>query len=129
MRVLRAVSIRVSSGAKSLAYQGEIRVYSNMDAFKRAGLAYLASLVLLVICVFIPIVHFIAVPGLILLGPVIGFLVFKAFAGQEDLNVAGVCCPNCASPVKLASTVSSWPLRERCGTCNEWYLAEFESKS
>lgn len=128
MKVLRSVHIRISSGTKSTEYQGQIRVYSPADALKRAALAYLASLVLLVICVFIPIVHFIAVPGLLLLGPVIAFVVYKAFAGQEDLTVKDVKCPNCASPMKLSSTVSNWPLRERCEACNESYLAELDAK-
>ncbi len=124
MKNLRTTKVRIVSGQAQLEYDAQITVYTSADALKRAVLAYVASLLLCVFCVFIPGVHFIAVPGLLLLGPVIAFLIWKAFAGQEDVRVENPRCPACQGPIELASTLALWPLRDRCAQCGVSYVAE-----
>jgi hypothetical protein len=128
MKNVRKVAVKISSGSKHLEFEAQVVANTRADAIKKAALAYLASLVLAVICIAIPIVHFIAVPGILLFGPVLAFLVFKAFSGQEDLKVEQTACPNCKHKLGLATTLSLWPLRDRCENCKEPYLAEFIEK-
>ncbi len=123
------MQIRISAEDKSLQREAEIYAFTTVDALKRAGLAYLASLMLLVICIPIPLVHFIAVPTLLLLGPLFAALIFKIFFKQEELRIRDAQCPTCQAALKLATTPTEWPLHDRCSECRVSYQAEILSKT
>lgn len=75
--------------------------------------------------ILIPIVHFIAVPGLFILGPIIAFLVFKAYAGEEEIILEGkILCLNCHEELDLKSGLKDWPLRDQCEACGKTYEAK-----
>ena len=124
MKPVKQLKVSISTKSKRLDREAQIFAYTSKDATKRAVFAYVASLVLAVICVAIPIVHFIAVPALLIGGPIFAFFIFKVFLGQEDLRVSDARCPECQASLPLSETRKLWPLREQCENCGAHYLAE-----
>ncbi len=66
------------------------------------------------VAVFIPGLHFILVPGLLLASPIIGFFTY----GQQSAVIGGEgTCPACQSPFKVAKGSSQFPLNDLCTNC------------
>ncbi len=65
----------------------------------------------------IPLVHFIATPLCLLLGPVIGFAVYRIHAGARDIAASTGTCPACGAAVSLRVGVESWPQAVVCTGC------------
>src|ERR1051326_8087281 len=69
-----------------------------------------------VVCVIMPIVHFVAVPGFFLAGPIAAFFIYA----QESKILGGECaCPSCGKPFQMAKQRPRWPLSDVCSSCHE----------
>jgi len=81
-----------------------------LRALKIFGLCWGAGLA----AVFLPLVHFVLVPALILAGLVVpGFIYFK-----ESLILGGEgTCPKCQAPLKIEKSANEWPLSDQCTQC------------
>lgn len=67
-------------------------------------------------CVIIPIVHFFAVPALLIAGPFVAFWIFD----QENRILDGViACPKCGKDYAMEPGRFKWPIREICPNCHE----------
>lgn len=121
-------SVKISIQAKDIktTQDAQLIAYSSKDALKKALITYLISLAMAIICIFIPLIHFFAPPGLLLFGPFLAFVVFKSFYGQEDIIVKDARCPACQGNLDLARTKSLWPLREVCQKCGANCTASLE---
>lgn len=80
------------------------------NALKRLVLFWLAA----VVCVFIPVLHFILVPLFLILG-VTTFL--KTIKVDGKIIKGQVDCPYCKNQMKLKPGLLAWPLKEICQTC------------
>ena len=93
---------------------------SKKEALKKALFFWLASLSLAFISSFIPLVHFVAVPSLLIFGPFIAFFIFKTYHNRMDLLfTAQVFCLNCGEKLSLPSSYELYPLNETCLKCKE----------
>ncbi len=87
--------------------------------FKRerifAGIKALAlSWAIALICVFIPVAHFLLVPGFLVFGIVIGTLKFNL---PFEMNSEKIVCPNCQIDFEIRNLSFKWPLRKECSAC------------
>lgn len=66
------------------------------------------------VALFIPLLHFVLVPALLVAGPLVGFARFRRRAriGPGDFG-----CPACGSKVVLEGAVFGWPAHSHCGGC------------
>ena len=80
-------------------------------AFKFGGMCWGAA----IIAVFIPILHFILVPLLLLAGPAAGYY----FYHQERMSQGGQSvCPQCGASLKIEKGAAKWPAEEMCTACH-----------
>lgn len=93
-----------------------IRSWSPKQRIIRALLTLLAVWIVAALAVLIPILHFILVPLLLLLGPIIASIVYtkkSAVIGGDGV------CPACKEKFEVASSRDSWPLSDICSHCSE----------
>jgi 4-hydroxybenzoate polyprenyltransferase len=71
---------------------------------------------LAVLSVFVPIAHFVLVPGFFLAGLVAAAMVYRT----EIVVVGGeASCPKCGAAVSITPGTARWPMRETCEAC-QW---------
>ena len=95
-------------------------------AVQKGVAALIITWVLALAALPVPIVHFVAVPLLLCMGPVIGLVLYKTHIGRTDVRVgeSGLQCHDCQRPMALDSGIEQWPRSERCQSCG----ATFEVK-
>ncbi|RME89985.1 MAG: hypothetical protein D6767_07590 [Candidatus Hydrogenedentota bacterium] len=79
------------------------------SALKIGGLLFLLALA----AVFIPILHFVLVPGLMISSFVGAYMQYKK---AEKILQAEIACPNCSSPLEVTGT-PKFPLHTDCRNC------------
>lgn len=67
------------------------------------------------VSVFVPLLHFFLVPLFLIVGLVLGFLVWMA---KAEVLGGEVICPNCAKVNQLPRDSENWPVRRRCDGCS-----------
>jgi hypothetical protein len=114
MKLGRGMKVRISEGLNFK--EGEIRVQSwdkserVARAFKFGGMCWGAAIV----CVLIPLLHFILVPGFLLAGPILAYFVL----GQETVVLGGQgTCPHCQSFLPIARAAYQFPHSDLCTHC------------
>jgi hypothetical protein len=106
----------VDSARPAVAAQLDVVLLSTVARVTRA-LRFLGTVwAFALLSVLVPLLHFVLVPGLLLLGLVAGALGFKSRVRAEAGS--GVACPKCASGVQLEGARYGWPLRLDCRTCS-----------
>ncbi len=67
-----------------------------------------------IVAVFLPILHFILVPLLLIAGPCWAYYVY-----QQEQRLAGGqgTCPDCNASLKIERGAAKWPLDEICTAC------------
>jgi hypothetical protein len=103
---------------------GQIRVqeYSDSDRMKNAIKIGLMCWGGAVFAVFIPMLHFVLVPLLLLMGPILGLVKYN----QKAQVLAGQgTCPACQAPLKIVKGTLNWPLEETCDQC--WRKSKIEA--
>src|SRR3990172_5677542 len=90
-------------------------VYSRRDRLLRAAKVLALYWVLAAVTVFIPIAHFVLVPGFFLAGPLLAYLRYKVTARNE--RAAGRC-PVCGNDITLPlEPAEQLPLWKYCPRC------------
>jgi hypothetical protein len=80
-------------------------------ALKSLGTCWVAAFV----AVFIPLLHFVLVPGLLLAGPIVASVIFK----QQSVVLGGTgICPSCQAQLQIVRSQERWPLRDVCANCH-----------
>lgn len=70
---------------------------------------------LALVTVFVPILHFVLVPGFLLLGSILGLATWM----ESALVLSGeISCPNCSVKLVLPRASESWPKTTRCSGCS-----------
>lgn len=93
----------------------DVVVLTRPERMKRAVARLGAVWGAAILSVAIPILHFVLVPGLLLLGPVVAVLAFRARV-RADVH-SGIDCPKCGSRVSATNATYGWPLRLACVEC------------
>ena len=76
--------------------------------------------VLAVGCVLVPLLHFVLVPGLILLGPVLAWLATRA---TVEVKSERIRCPRCEQETGVEPGSTGWPVSLRCSLCSTTFSA------
>jgi hypothetical protein len=109
--------VRIAQDRSTQIEEGLIRIQSwnkrerLVRALKSGGLCWIAALV----SIFIPLLHFILVPGFLIAGPILVYFIF----GQENRVLGGEgVCPFCHAPLILASATLNFPISDLCTDCH-----------
>ena len=113
------IPIRLAHASGKIS-EGKIEIVSwtepdiRAKAFRFSGTVLLLALLM----VPIPIIHFVAIP-MVLLGPPIVFVaVYKLYGGSSGIN-GSAPCPSCGAIVSLTYQIDRWPIQEICPSCRE----------
>jgi hypothetical protein len=64
---------------------------------------------------FIPIIHFISVPGLTLAGI---FFAANAYSDDVRLGETKISCPKCGQPIEIKNRSDQFPKWQKCTSCH-----------
>ncbi len=78
-----------------------------------------------VLCVFIPVFHFVLVPGAIIVGL---FFFYRQFQFYEFLLGGQIRCPSCNEEFSAKPAGFNWPKRETCPRCGLELILNNQSK-
>ncbi len=91
---------------------------------QRAGRAALRLVILWALAVgaiLIPLLHFVLVPGLFILGPILAWLAFRATVKVRSTSIT---CPKCQATSTIESGLTGWPVTLRCSSCSTTFFAK-----
>lgn len=92
-----------------------IHTWTKSERVRRAFTWLMAFWVLAAFCVFIPVLHFLLVPGFFVIGPFIAYGVYQ----QTETVLGGYGqCPRCHEDLPLVGGKAEWPLRDLCTHCH-----------
>ena len=98
-------------------------VFSAQSAGKRALQAWILSWGAAIAAVFIPLLHFILVPGLIITGPILFFVMSRA--RSRMLGGQGTC-PACQAPFTIGAGQTSPRFYDLCTSCRREVTVELD---
>src|SRR4051812_39604493 len=112
--VTKKVQITHSDGVKTASGEIQIQYWNKKErtlrALKFGGMCWGGA----VVAVFMPLVHFVLVPCLIIAGPIMFFFV----ADRESVVLGGVgVCPGCSAALPIARAAVKFPLSDLCTSC------------
>lgn len=112
---IRNMNVQVT-GKNQKTTSGEVYLqeWDKSARMKRALKVGLGSIVLAGFAVFIPIVHFILVPALLLGGPIAAYYIYRL---EQMVKGGKSTCPECGKPFEIAQGLAKWPLSDICGSC------------
>lgn len=107
--------VLTSATGKHQAAVVMIEEWSPRERFRRGlkflGICWGAA----ILAIFIPILHFVLVPLLVLAGPAVGYYIYQ----QERMMRGGQSvCPNCGAALKIEKGPAKWPAEEMCTACH-----------
>jgi hypothetical protein len=117
MSHIETTSIQLKDNAGNIAVGAlQTTYYDGQDRMKRAGLRLAACWAAAGVTVFIPIAHFVLVPGFLIAGPV---LAMSAYRMERARNHASGSCPVCKAEITLAlEAKDTFPKWTYCPACN-----------
>ena len=95
---------------------GEVHIQhlTNDKRLFRALQFWIVSWGIAAVSIFIPLAHFVLVPGFLIVGIITPFYIYSA----ENKVLGGVgTCPACGSPLSIHKSTGKWPLKEICQQC------------
>ena len=107
-----------SSSGKSSQGKIEIVTWTEPDVRSKAFRFGGTVLVLALLMVPIPLIHFVAIPMVVLGPPIVFVAVYKLYGGSSDTKGSGPC-PSCGAAVDLTYQIDRWPIHEVCPRCRE----------
>src|SRR4051794_13695731 len=92
VQIIHSDGVRTSSGEIQIQYWNKKE--RTMRALKMGGMCWGGA----VVAVFMPLIHFVLVPALLIAGPIMFFIV----AGRESVVLGGLgVCPGCSAPLPI----------------------------
>lgn len=92
----------------------EITALSPRERLQMVALRSGTLFLLAIAAVFIPILHFILVPALLLASVLAGL---SAWRFQSKIKSGKVKCPHCTRPIEVQPAPLSWPILTVCQNC------------
>lgn len=87
------------------------------ERFKNASKFFSLYLLIGLICILVPILHFVLVPAFLLVSFIVSYRRFKEV---KSVNLSPICCPLCESQLKLGMIKlpnSECEIRKSCNNC------------
>lgn len=108
------VQLRSDHGSAFTEGEVQIQTWDPQAQMKRAVKAGLACLGAAVVSVFLPLAHFVLVPGFLLASPFVFFFILK----QESVVLGGKgTCPECQKPFDIVRSPNRFPMSDLCSHC------------
>jgi hypothetical protein len=128
MSTTQNIGVRIGSERDKRVSEGEIRVQfwdkreRTFRALKFGGLCWVVAL----ISVVLPLVHFVLVPGFLIAGPVVAYILY----GQESVVLGGQgTCPYCSAALPIVRTAFRFPISDLCAQCQSRLVIESSSNT
>ncbi|MDR3606344.1 MAG: hypothetical protein P4M08_03065 [Oligoflexia bacterium] len=104
-----------------------VKTLSKPERLKRAWKGAGLCIGLAVVCVFLPLIHFVLVPGFLIAAP---FVFSWMYSWERVILPCELKCPNCGQMIKISLNKEKWPFREVCVHCrNEMAVLSSASAS
>jgi hypothetical protein len=116
MKSGKGVQVTIVGYPDANTVTGEIRVqfWRKRERVVRALKAGGACWGMAIVTVFIPLMHFVLVPTLLLAGPIMVYLTIR----QESVVLGGEgTCPNCKAFLPIAQAAYHFPISDMCTKC------------
>ncbi|MCO6430591.1 MAG: hypothetical protein J5J00_06990 [Deltaproteobacteria bacterium] len=114
--ISQRILVKIYCGQRVAAGEAYLRNWTSPQRKKRAVMMLAKVWGLAVLFVFVPIVHFFAVPILVLLGPILAYASYS----QSTVVLGGKGeCPSCGEIFEIAKAADRWPLQDICDHCHE----------
>src|ERR1700722_9394668 len=108
------IHLAIEPNGAPAAGQIELLSWDRKDRLKRAAQGWLLCWGGAIAFIPIPLVHMIAIPVLLIAGPIVGSVMY----GQKEVFLGGSgTCPGCNAPLTIARSKVSWPLTDLCSAC------------
>ncbi len=115
------VSIRTNFAGKEVLVKGQASYYTPQEslfkALKTIGICWAVGLV----CVLVPVLHFVLTPAAILAGPIAAILVYNRTQKLPKKLSGSVCCVHCNTLTPFLFENAKPPLYEMCKSCRTGY--------
>jgi hypothetical protein len=92
----------------------DICVYSRGQRVKRALKKAVICLVILTLSACVPVAHFILVPTVLVLAPI---LIYRSWAVEREIISARIKCAKCQGELTSLTTKERYPIFESCRAC------------
>lgn len=99
----------------------EVTAFGIGQRIGRAAIRLVVCWALAVATVFVPLLHFVLVPGFAVLGPVLAFLAFRP---TVKVTSPTVTCPRCGERSTIEDGTTGWPATLRCSHCSTTFFAK-----
>lgn len=114
------VTSSFASGATSSG-ELQIKMLGTVDRVKRALKALALCWGLALFAVFIPGLHFILVPLLVLVGPLVAY---RGYLPKRLVLGGQFTCPKCSAGMQVNPCIEHWPLDDVCTDCRSPLMLE-----
>jgi len=110
------MKIQATANSDKIEYgTAEVQALTKDQLFFKALTYLTASWCVAVLCILIPILHFVLVPAFFFLGIYLAVRVTKL----KHLILSGtIKCPHCSHDVSLPKSAANWPHSEICQNCS-----------
>ncbi len=92
----------------------EINPYTKDKLFFKALIHLTWTWCVAILCILVPALHFVLVPGFFILGIV---LAVRTMSLQAEITSGHLNCPHCSKPMTLQKAAALWPHTEICQSC------------
>jgi hypothetical protein len=111
----QAVAVVSPLTGSRVAGQVRMRHWDKKDRTRRALKFWGACWALALVSVIFPLVHFVLVPGFLLAGPLVAWIV----STQASQVLGGEAkCPDCGASLPISPAADKWPLDDLCAQCH-----------
>ena len=119
--MMSGVLLRIRDSAREpVAATLQVEALTAGARFGRGVVRLVVCWVLAVACVLVPLLHFVLVPGLFILGPVLAWLATRATVQVKSERIG---CPRCEKETGIEPGTTGWPVSLRCSLCSTTFSA------
>lgn len=110
----QTIALQCSVDGQTTTGSADRRDLSQSERWRRAGKVFGLAFLVAFFTIFIPVLHFI-LPPLILLGGCV--ISFTTYMENSEVLKGEIPCPNCAKAITLTRESEEWPKTVRCPGC------------
>lgn len=118
--------VNVACGQETVQGTLEVTEFDSASRVRRAGRRGVVCLLAIGGSACIPGAHFVLVPLLLVLSPI---LVFRAYKVDSAITVMSCVCAQCGGALSSVSTAERYPLYETCVACHRENRISLTQKS
>lgn len=110
------MKIQATANSDKIEYgEAEVQAISKDKLFLKSLTYLTACWCVAIVCILIPVLHFILVPAFFLLGI---YLAVRTTKLKDEIISGAISCPHCSQTVNLPRSAASWPHSEICQNCS-----------